>query len=891
MKNSNFESLEKKDLLDKDINSDSASEKTEDEIIYNNNNFEEEEEYLDTERKTDLNILKTDETENLNNNQNINLKGSTAIKSNVNASINLEQIKSSKNKFHAYYSPKFEIGRRKHKKPEEVKTVDDLFIKALQKDSGLAPTIKEYDQKGNTMSTKLSDIIYDKYVGKNCLKENKIDIGKMRDEEENIKREELRTKDDPMKINDMINRQKDYEKKKNRKKNEREEKFNEKLSQECIFMPNGKNIVSMSRTPEEFYLNQIKYLDKKKMSVEKIEKKLKEENQIKKVALTSPTSKKIAKNKNPNESKEQFIERLYVEKLKNVKKTLEKPKEEKKMTKRQVNNLFNKLYKERFILKENKDKMQKEKIMRESIKDESISDSSNKVLLTKFLNYYEKILMDIFNRSDNFQINIDEYKIILNNMGCINPNLQSDEALIKESFFNILNPKDNKIDTYTLLLFCLSALGLYKGNDYSQSIKTNINKTIDTNHRPKKNEKKEAYRLSERRSAKPRAKTFNEIIKLNIPELDMNKYGFSSKIAKNINKKFHTFVKGINATWSRDITKKKQERQQKLENTQRKRSKASSHSKKRLKNEFENNEINYPMIPNGKTKNITISTNLNKHNDISQHLENKNKNLKILKNKKEQDELALCTFQPNISPEKNRNKLNKKQIDQNFEKLYLEGKASYLQKKQSIDPDPEDNLENKINCTFKPHIHQFKNEVFINNPIKEDIQKFEKIRDNKINEFGNKEYEKHMNFYIEPKINKGDIIDRVLPERISYNKNNCCREKEKEKEKDKENGVALLNVEVNLDENNNTDKIIIYPGDNVKEKTIQFCMKHKLSEEKKNTLLHIITEKIEETKNGEGNIIRQNYVEKSLQNKEFDDIEVENEENNVNQDNIENVEN
>ena len=41
-------------------------------------------------------------------------------------------------------------------------------------------------------------------------------------------------------------------------------------------MPNGKNIVSMSRTPEEFYLNQIKYLDKKKMSVEKIEKKLKE---------------------------------------------------------------------------------------------------------------------------------------------------------------------------------------------------------------------------------------------------------------------------------------------------------------------------------------------------------------------------------------------------------------------------------------------------------------------------------------------------------------------------------------------------------------------------------------------------------------------------------------
>lgn len=45
-----------------------------------------------------------------------------------------------------------------------------------------------------------------------------------------------------------------------------------------------------------------------------------------------------------------------------------------------------------------------------------------------------------------------------------------------------------------------------------------------------------------------------------------------------------------------------------------------------------------------------------------------------LKKKKELDELALCTFQPNVdklnnSPDRNRNKLNKKQIDQNFEKL------------------------------------------------------------------------------------------------------------------------------------------------------------------------------------------------------------------------------
>ena len=80
--------------------------------------------------------------------------------------------------------------------------------------------------------------------------------------------------------------------------------------------------------------------------------------------------------------------------------------------------------------------------------------------------------MDIFNRSDNFQINIDEYKLILINMGCVNPNLQSDETLIKESFFNYLKPINDKIDTYTLLLFCLAALGIYKGNDEPKAFQT-----------------------------------------------------------------------------------------------------------------------------------------------------------------------------------------------------------------------------------------------------------------------------------------------------------------------------------------------------------------------------------------------------------------------------------
>ena len=243
-----------------------------------------------------------------------------------------------------------------------------------------------------------------------------------------------------------------------------------------------------------------------------------------------------------------------------------------------------------------------------------MSDSSNKVLLSKFLNYYDKKLMEIFNRKDNFQINIDEYKMILMNMGCINPNLQSDEVLIKESFFNILRPKDDKIDTYSLLLFCLAALGIYTGNDESKAFQTlennkNNNKTKKNNN--KINKDKSGKRLSERRSPRQKIKTFNDLIKSSVPNLDMDKYGFSSKIAKNINKKFHTFVKGINESWTGDITKKKQERQEKLETSQGRKKKASSKGKESSKYNIKPQEFNTSYIT---TKNPI--NNSNKKNNI-----------------------------------------------------------------------------------------------------------------------------------------------------------------------------------------------------------------------------------------------------------------------------------
>ena len=874
MKNSNSESLEKKALSDKDINSESSSEKTEDEIIYNNCIDPEEEEFLESERKSETNI--PDENNN--------------ISEKIQPEKNLLKYSACKSKFHDYYSPKFDVYRKKRNKQEEVKTADDLFVQAFQKNKTIASTNIEYDKQGNTMSTKISDKIYDKFVGQNCLSGDIIDIAKMKDEESNIKRDALKARENARKINDMIKRQEKYETFKKDRLKEREQLYNDEINQKCVFMPNGVKTINLSKSPKDFFNKEIEFLEKKKEFIKKENKTiLEEEKKKQKVALLNKTSEKLASNKNPNESKEQLYQRLHLEKLKNVKVMYKKPEHEKKITKKQATNLINKLYKERLTLKENKEKKIEERILKETSQDEHISENSNIVLLTKFLNYYNNTLQKIFNRNDNFQINIDEYKLILQHMGCINPNLQSDEALVKESFFNILNPKDDKIDTYTLLLFCLAALGIYKGNDEKkifESIDTYKYNHNNSNIKSKHNSLNNSTRLSGKKtkSQKIKIKNFNELIKLNMPNLDMDKYGFSKKIAKNINKKFHTFVKGINESWTGDITKKKQERYERHDSIDQKLPRALSQNKKsNLRNLDNNTKLEINLNEKNKGKNNTLPVNSKNFDELYKRLNQRKEknNLKSYKNKKELDEMGPCTFQPNVfksnnnnSKEKNRNKLNSKQIDQNFEKLYQDGKASYLQKKKySIEPDPEDNLENQINCTFKPKIHQFNNEVFINNPIKDELKKFEKIREQRMSNIANKEFEKTMNFVIEPKLNKEDIIDRVIPERFSYrnninnNNNNDIIEKENEVDN------ALLKVEVNLDENNNTDKIIIYPGDDVKEKTLQFCQKHKLNEEKKNTLMNIIMGKIEETKNGINE-------EKNEENNNVNNIEEKNSKNN-----------
>ena len=866
MKNDNFRYLNNEKVKEENIIEDTISEETDEEIIDNNWIDEDDDEYI--EKKEEKSPIKEneeeedeEEEENIQkeNRNYLNIKeeknDERLIKNNIkknrknnynNNNKNIEiNKKPQKNKFQTYYSPKFDFARRKHKKNEEKNNADELFLKAIEKNKIKNESNKEYDQEGNTLSTKVTDILYDKYIGQNGRKLKTIDvISKMKDEEIRVNREALRTKDDAKKITEMINRQEDFEKQKINKLKEKEKEINDKVSQECVFMPNG--IINSTRTPADFYNSQLQFIEKKEDKINQIYQNiLDKENKNMNLILTSKISDKIVSVKNPNESKEEFCKRLHYEKLKKGKESLEKPKEEKKLTKEQIKNLSDKLYKEGQTFRDNKNKKQKEKILKDmnSNKEEFISEKTNKVLLNKFISYYEKILLETFNRNDNFQICLDEYKLILNNMGCINPNSQIDEELVKESFYKYLKPVEEKIDTHAFLVFGLTALGIYKGNDEvrKQKVNSSINANNYINNRtiePQKNNNK-LNNSRKTNNTLQKLKTSGELIKTSLPNLDLNKYGYNNKTTKIIKQKFLPFIKGLNGSWIGDITKKKQERREKLEETKK-------------KNEYK--KIN---------KNIKLNKSENNKLEVTYKIiqQKKENDLRTLRAKKEAEELALCTFQPNVNRSNNINKnINKKQIEKNIEKLYQEGKAAYIQKKNIIEHDPEDNDENKINCTFKPVINQYNNEMFSRNPLKEDLLRFEKIREQKLSH-NFKEYEKPMNFAIESKISKEDIVDRIIPTK-NYNKENYDDERE--------DIPPLLKVEVNLDEKNNTDKIIIYPGDNIREKTIQFCIKHKLNEEKKNTLLNIILEKMKENKENEEENKEENENDELYENKEVE---------------------
>ena len=592
----------------------------------------------------------------------------------------------------------------------------------------------------------------------------------------------------------------------------------------------------------------------------------------------------MANNKNPNETLDQFCKRLAEERLKNKKETLDNNKKEepKKMTKKEMQTLTEKLHKEGETFKINRERREKEifdKLKDSRNKKNFVLEKSTKVIFDKFINEYDKIVNELFNgdnteqkNNKNYEINYDEYKQLLNNLGFIksdniNNNTKENENVknkIDISFNEYLKPKDGKIDTDQFLAFCLAVLGIYKGKDEKIiEPSSRITPKLKPEEELKENEKEEKpeniteNKNNNNQTTKKQIKSSTEFIKLYLPNLDLDKYGFTEKECNMIKSEFFVFILGISQSWSKDFVKKKQERLDKNELTNKRN---NAEELKKLENKLKTNEefigafrrkLLNEEFPSQNDKEKDSNNNTLKKSfrveDMFEILEKKKKReLDTLKAKKEEDINKECTFHPNY-----KNKpINKKEVAKNIEKLYQEGKNSLIKKRQL---EQETNL-NPIekDCTFKPVIQDYKGDYFENNPLKKDklfnteIKKMEKIREEK--GYTNKQIKKQMAFNIEPKSNKDNINERVDQNRGEKVVNNVENEFIDYGNFDDKGNQVMIKIEVNL-ENNKNEILIIQPGEDYLKVVDKFCLKHELNEDKKIRLIRAIKDKMRKNEN------------------------------------------
>ena len=798
---------------------------------------------------------------------------------------NMNDFKNNKITKKKSYMKKKNIQEEKEKNKNDDNT-DELFKKAIENASRLYPPI-EHD---NNLSVKVTEVLYDKFVGKNPQKSKHPDIySKFKDEAVLQQREWNRTKDDAKKISNMIERQEKYEEIKHDKKIERQRELKNRIKKECVFIPNGKKDIIIQenmRTPSDFYSDQKKFIEKKGKIIEKLSKdKIEGEEKNKKATMVSKNSEKIVNNKNPNETLDQFCKRLAEERLRNKKETIDNKKEEsKKMTKKEMQNLTEKLHKEGETFKINREKKEKEmidKLKDTRSKNNFVLEKSTKFIFDKFVSEYDKIVTELFDNINkenktseenykHYEINYEEYKKLLNHLGFIKSDTNENENeknKINSSFNDYLNPKDGKIDTNKFLAFCLAALGIYKGKDekiieHNSKITPKFKPEED---KDKENEKHENVINNEVKSSlnnnlisKKQIRTSTEFINSYLPNLDLDKYGYTEKECNLIKSEFFVFVLGISEYWSKNFVKKKQERLDKQEEINKKNNLEES---KKLENKIKKEEeiigsfrrklFNDELpVQNDKEKefNATTLKKTFKVEDMYEIFQKKKKReLDTLKAKKEEDMNKICTFQPNFNDRSKNKPKNKKELEKSFEKLYQDGKNMTIKKRQ------ENALtEVEKECTFKPAIKDYKGDYFENNPLKEDklfntqLKKMEKIREEK--GYTNKMIKKQMAFNIEPKSNKDNINERIAQNRGEKIVNNVQNEFIDYPDFDDIGNQVMIKIEVNL-ENNKNELLTIQPGEDYIKIVDEFCLKHDINEDKKIRLIRAIRDKIRQNEN------------------------------------------
>ena len=723
----------------------------------------------------------------------------------------------------------------------EYKTVETTKPMSSSKKANTFHTVNNsIDQGGKSIFSKISEKLFLKFLESEKAVSHKDFWNLTSDNYLNEEQGKL-DKSNNEKVKDLIERANQYENVKKDKMKERLDKYNEDLRSKCTWTPNGV-FLSQYKTKEEFFKEQKRLEEERKKKIEKlIKEQYRKDKETHKADLVSKNSIRLIKDKRKNESEEDFIKRLQNEKLKNIKERKRALKSSKtsrtvdqsKKSNKEIEELTNKLYSEHITLRKNKENRINESISQMNSTREStdlITASTKKLFIDKFMTSYQRALLELFNKQDNIDITYDDYVSLLKKIGCV----KEEDDLCKESFNKYLNAKDAHINTDQFIIFAMTFLGIYKGSDEPQ-FEDEDKKKIPTS---------------------------TDFIKVYIPSVDMTVHNYQMKAVAVIKKKFLPFCSCLISSWTEENIKKRQEKKEKMSKStitsniksKRDEDKVLS-SRKRMFTNISNDNEDTDENP----KKVSLADKINKHQirieDIYKLLQKrKEKELEILRAQQIAEETKECTFQPNASTRP----VDPKEVPAKIEKLYTDGKITYMKKMKMEDRNPNEEIDEA--CTFQPETTSYTEVMFNYNPIEDDddvnrkLNRMEKARetksildlhkklggtDFKIFDYENVEPLPGMRFDIEYKTNKDSFWN--------YRKRlNNYTDLTGEDSKRRESRIPILKVEVNIDDNDKIVTLEIYQGDDPIKITEHFCAKYGLSEEKKMKLQTVIQEKLNE---------------------------------------------
>ena len=157
------------------------------------------------------------------------------------------------------------------------------------------------------------------------------------------------------------------------------------------------------------------------------------------------------------------------------------------MNNKDISNLCQKLFLDSIKRENNKKEAVKNNFKEITKQNKITSKYSNELLSNKFLNIYKKEISNIFNKNieDDFEINFNQFVLLLYNIGfitknysindIIDENIEKEYKLLKKAWKVLIRNKEfdinDNINSHKLIIFLLSTLGIYNGNNNDSLLK------------------------------------------------------------------------------------------------------------------------------------------------------------------------------------------------------------------------------------------------------------------------------------------------------------------------------------------------------------------------------------------------------------------------------------